>query len=30
MATQPKTMPGFFGYLSILVIFAAVIGPALV
>jgi hypothetical protein len=30
MTTQPKTMPGFFGYLWILVIFAAVIGPALV
>jgi hypothetical protein len=30
MTTQPKSMPGLFGYLSILVIFASVIGPALV
>jgi hypothetical protein len=30
MTTQPKTMPGILGYLSILLIFAAVIGPALI
>ena len=30
MASQNKPMPGFFGYLWILVIFAGVIGPALI
>jgi hypothetical protein len=30
MTMQPKSMPGFVGYLSILLIFASVIGPALV
>ncbi len=30
MTMQPRTMPGFFGYLGILLIFAAVIGPALI
>jgi hypothetical protein len=30
VTTQPKKMPGFVGYLSILLIFASVIGPALV
>ncbi len=29
MTMQPKSMSGFYGYLSILVIFASVIGPAL-
>ena len=29
MNTQNRTMPGIVGYLSILVIFAGVIGPAL-
>ena len=30
MTTRPRTMPGLVGYLSILIIFASVIGPALV
>lgn len=30
MNTQPRTMSGLVGYISILVIFASVIGPALV
>lgn len=30
MTTQHRTMPGFVGYLSILLIFASVIGPALI
>jgi hypothetical protein len=30
MTTQRRTMPGFVGYLSILLIFASVIGPALI
>jgi hypothetical protein len=29
MTTQRRTMPGFVGYVSILLIFASVIGPAL-
>ena len=30
MTTPAKTMPGFVGYVSILVIFIGVIGPALI
>jgi len=30
MTTPTKTMPGFVGYVSILVIFIGVIGPALI
>ena len=30
MTTPSKTMPGLVGYLSILVIFVGVIGPALI
>jgi len=30
MTTTTKTMPGLVGYLSILVIFVGVIGPALI
>jgi hypothetical protein len=30
MTTQPRTMPGLVGYISILIIFASVFGPALV
>lgn len=30
MTTQHRTMPGSVGYLSILLIFAGVIGPALI
>jgi hypothetical protein len=30
MTMQPKSMPGLFGYLWILLIFVCVIGPALV
>jgi hypothetical protein len=30
MTTRSRTMPGLVGYLSILIIFASVIGPALV
>jgi hypothetical protein len=29
MSTQPKSMPGLYGYLSMLVIFATLIGPAI-
>ena len=28
MATETKTMPGFVGYISIVVIFACVVAPA--
>jgi len=30
MSAQSKSMPGLVGYISILVIFAGVIGPALI
>jgi len=30
MTTQPRTMPGLIGYVSILVIFVGIIGPALI
>jgi hypothetical protein len=30
MTTETRTMPGFVGYVSIFVIFACVVGPALV
>ncbi len=30
MNAEPRPMPGFVGYLSILLIFASVIGPALI
>lgn len=30
MTTSSKAMPGLIGYLSILVIFAGLIGPALI
>ena len=29
MTAEPRTMPGFMGYAAILVIFAVLIGPAL-
>ena len=29
MTTQPRTMPGLVGYISILLIAASVVGPAL-
>jgi hypothetical protein len=30
MTTQPRTMPGIVGYISILLIVASVFGPALI
>ncbi len=30
MNSQPRAIPGLVGYISILIIFAGVIGPALV
>ena len=30
MTTQTRTMPGILGYLSILLIFVGVLGPALI